>query len=59
MTDDDYASPDALNGGEDGWRDVKCVCGHTRGVHAGHDGLGRCALRSCPTICGQFQKASK
>jgi len=22
-------------------------CGHERAVHAGHDGLGRCCLRSC------------
>lgn len=39
-------------------RDEKCTCGHERGVHAGHDGLGRCALRSCPRICGKFVRVT-
>lgn len=38
-------------------KEARCTCGHERAVHAGHDGLGRCALRSCPTICGQFRRA--
>lgn len=38
-------------------KDSRCKCGHERAVHAGHDGLGRCALRSCPTICGEFRRA--
>lgn len=29
-----------------------CRCGHARRVHGGHDGLARCALRSC--YCGAF-----
>lgn len=58
MSDDDYVGPDALNGGED-WREQMCECGHSRGVHGGHDGLARCALRRCPTICGQFRRKRK
>jgi len=38
----------------DEWKEQRCVCGHVRGVHGGHDGLASCALGSCQG-CGAFQ----
>lgn len=53
FADDDHVAPDPLSGTDD-WKFQTCVCSHSRGVHGGHDGLARCALRSC--YCAAFQR---